>query len=238
MAPIIIGIVAIITSFIFPMIGIIVSIAGVIVGIIGCTKKDKNSIIGLVLSIIALLLGLLMTFVTIKSTENTIDNSRKSMFSTIAKEYINSVNDAVISESVICSTTASEELSNQFTKPTNNGDYYIFISSGENTIIDKFSSFDSNISNKASEQSKELMGYGNKSPWRSKDVYGYVHFNLNNNEYTYSIALADVDGHGISKELEQQNIKRESIETKDVKVDMNKVLKLINDDSNYYCHLK
>ena len=57
-------------------------------------------------------------------------------------------------------------------------------------------------------------------------------------DISYNIALADVDGHGFATERQDQNVKRVNVETKNVKVDMNKALKSINNDSTYYCHLQ
>ena len=58
MLPVILGIVALVLAFLFPILGIIVAVVDLIISIIGATKKDKNAIIGLVLSIIALVFGL------------------------------------------------------------------------------------------------------------------------------------------------------------------------------------
>ena len=114
----------------------------------------------------------------------------------------------------------------------------MFISSNSDIITSKFSSFDSSIVSRIKEQSTYLLPNGNKSPWGDKDTYGYVHFNIENSQNTYYIAFADVDGHGFANELKDQNIKREDIEIKNVKVDMNKVLSSINSESKYYCHIK
>ncbi len=238
MVSLIIGIIALVLTLLFPIIGIIVSLIGIIVGIIGSIKKEKNSIIGLILSIVALLFGMFIMITSVKSTVSVIDNSRKDLFGDVAKSYINEVKNSLSTDEIICSPNASEDASNQFVKATSNGDYYIFISSSNDTITSKFSSFDSSISSKATEQTAKLLEFGGKSPWENKDVYGYVHFNIENNQKTYYIALADVDGHGIQNEVKYENIIRNNIEVKNVKVDVNKILNSISEDSKYYCHLK
>ena len=238
MLPVILGIVALVLAFLFPILGIIVAVVDLIISIIGATKKDKNAIIGLVLSIIALVFGLFITLTAIKATSSTIDNSRKDSFASTAQNYINAVRNSTLAGEIVCSPNASEEASNQFAEAKNNGDYYFFISSGGNAITSQVSNFDSSIANKAEEQTSELLGYVNKSSWGNKDVYGYIHFNIENNVKTYYIALADVDGHGFATELQDQNVKRVNVETKNVKVDMNKALNSINNDATYYCHLQ
>lgn len=234
----ILGIIAFVLSFIFPIIGIIVAIVGIIIGASGLKSKDKNVIIGFVLSCIALALSALLTYSTLKATTSTIDNSRKESFSIVAQNYINSVRNAYLSGEIECSTSASETGEFITISPTDNGEHYIFFASNSSAITSNFSGFDSTLATKAADNTTGLMEFGANSPWGNTDVYGWVHWIKNSEGTTYYIALTDVDGHGISTEAKDQNIRRANIEVKDAKANVENALNELKSNGANYCHYK
>ena len=233
----VLGIIALVLTFIFPIAGIIVAIVGIIIGASALKSKDKNAIIGLVLSCIALVLSALFSFTAIKATTSTIDNSRKDTFATLTQNYINSVRNAYLADELECSTTASETGEFKVPDKTANGEYYMFFASSSNAITSNFSSFDSELASKAASNTSELMEFGANSPWGNKEVYGWVHWIKTNEGITYYAALTDVDGHGVSNETKDQNIRRANIEVKNAKADVTKALNSIQNGVNY-CHYK
>ena len=235
----VLGIIALLVSFfINPLIGIILAIIGIILGALGIKRKDKIAIAGVIVSIITIVITIILTISSVGMVTSTIDNSRKDLFGLIAQDYINSAKNSVLGDKIECSSTASEDVANQFAKPTNNGDYYLFVSSSENALTSNSTKFSSSLASKAADQTEELVFSGNKSPWANIDTYGYIHIKIEDNQPTYYIALADVDGHGIINEAKDKNIRRDSIEVKNAKVDIDKVLNSIGNSSNYYCHIK
>lgn len=136
------------------------------------------------------IMGILM-LVAIPAVSRTIENSRRDTFADVAKEYINTVRNAVLADELTC---GGENVG-----ATANGTYYFVIDSEEN-------------------QTKDLMESGGLSSWSNAAVKGYVKWvkvtdENNRTTTTYSIILADAGAHGMTTETEEKNISRASIST-------------------------
>lgn len=130
------------------------------------------------------ILGILM-LVAIPNVTRTIENSRRDTFADLAKQYVNTVRNAVLADELTC------KINNVDTSVggTGDGSYYFKIDSS------------------APGGSNDLMENSSKSPWSSSDVAGYVSWaktpdaaSGNNPAKTttkYSIVLVDNGKHGI-----------------------------------------
>ena len=148
------------------------------------------------------ILGILM-LVAIPNVTRTIENSRRDTFADLAKQYINTVRNAVLADELTC------KINNVDTSvgATGDGTYYFQIDSSPNG------------------SSNDLMENSSKSPWSSSDVVGYVSWtkattpasgnNPPKTTTTYSILLVDNGKHGIygNNPVEEKNISRTSVST-------------------------
>ncbi len=147
------------------------------------------------------ILGILM-LVAIPNVTRTIENSRRDTFADLAKQYINTVRNAVLADELKCGTNATS------VGATGDGTYYFQIDSAGQVGT-----------------SNDLMENSSKSPWSSSDVVGYVSWtkattpasgnNPPKTTTTYSILLVDNGEHGIygNNPVEEKNISRTSVST-------------------------
>ena len=147
------------------------------------------------------ILGILM-LVAIPNVTRTIENSRRDTFADLAKQYINTVRNAVLADELKCGTNATS------VGATGDGTYYFQIDSAGQVGT-----------------SNDLMENSSKSPWSSSDVVGYVSWtkattpasgnNPPKTTTTYSILLVDNGKHGIygNNPVEEKNISRTSVST-------------------------
>lgn len=147
------------------------------------------------------ILGILM-LVAIPNVTRTIENSRRDTFADLAKQYINTVRNAVLADELKCGTNATS------VGATGDGTYYFQIDSAGQVGT-----------------SNDLMENSSKSPWSSSDVVGYVSWtkattpasgnNPPKTTTTYSILLVDSGKHGIygNNPVEEKNISRTSVST-------------------------
>ena len=122
--------------------------------------------------------------------ETFTDRLNRDTFVNLAKIYINTVTNAIVSDEIVCEGTNALN--------TNVGTYYLKIDSNTKQTIN-------------------LIENG-KSPWNENDVKGYVKWvktSSNNGGYrnTYSILLMDTELHGINKETVEDSITRTSVLT-------------------------
>lgn len=123
------------------------------------------------------ILGILM-LVAIPNVTRTIENSRRDTFADLAKQYVNTVRNAVLADEIKCGDIS--------VGGTGDGYYYFKIDSAAKANYN---------------DSNDLMENSSKSPWSSSDVAGYVAWRKSTNgEKTttrYSILLVDNGKHGV-----------------------------------------
>ncbi len=142
------------------------------------------------------ILGILM-LVAIPNVTRTIENSRRDTFADLAKQYINTVRNAVLADELTC------KINNVDTSvgATGDGTYYFQIDSSPNG------------------SSNDLMENSSKSPWSSSDVVGFVSWtketkttsNPPKTTTTYSILLVDNGKHGIMDKDSKKSVAERSV---------------------------
>lgn len=177
------------------------------------------------------ILGILM-LVAIPNVTRTIENSRRDTFADLAKQYVNTVRNAVLADELVC-TVGGNKIS---VGGTGDGSYYFKI--------------DSN----ASGGSNDLMENSSKSPWSSSDVAGYVSWVKKTDTTSapaktttkYSIVLVDNGKHGImgtntgtiTQAVSEDMISRANVSTK-TDLSASDKTKLLPDPAAYnLCTLK
>lgn len=150
-------------------------------------KINENGFTLIELLAVIVIMGILM-MVAIPAVSRTIENSRKDTFMDVAKSYANSVKNLWAADGISCTDVADSEL--RVSTALSAGDYYIKIDSTDANTI-------------------QLIEEGGKSPWGSRDVYGYVRVNIgtsaNGDRATkYYVALTDTL-HTISSDYDGDN---------------------------------
>ena len=177
------------------------------------------------------ILGILM-LVAIPNVTRTIENSRRDTFADLAKQYINSVRNAVLADELTC------KINNVDTSvgATGDGTYYFQIDSSGNA-------------------SNDLMENSSKSPWSSSDVVGFVSWtketkttsNPPKTTTTYSILLVDNGKHGImdkdsNKQIAERSVAESSISRTTVSThtekSANDIKQTVNSLNGNVCTLK
>ena len=141
------------------------------------------------------ILGILM-LVAIPNVTRTIENSRRDTFADLAKQYINTVRNAVLADELKCGTNATS------VGATGDGTYYFQIDSAGQVGT-----------------SNDLMENSSKSPWSSSDVVGFVSWtketkttsNPPKTTTTYSILLVDNGKHGIMDKDSKKSVAERSV---------------------------
>ena len=147
------------------------------------------------------IMGILM-LVAIPAVSRTIENSRRDTFADVAKEYVNTVRNAVLADELKC---GSESVG-----ATGDGTYYFKIS----TVS----------SDTEHTQTGDIMESGGLSSWSNAAVKGYVKWVKETKDGNttdggkkvttkYSIYLVDAGKHGIGSETEETSISRSKVST-------------------------
>lgn len=141
------------------------------------------------------IMGILM-LVAIPAVSRTIENSRRDTFADVAKEYVNTVRNAVLADELKC---GSESVG-----ATGDGTYYFKIDSNE-------------------QNTKDIMESGGLSSWSNARVAGYVQWVKTTTAATesteqkvktsYSIYLVDAGKHGIDAATAETEISRSKVKT-------------------------
>jgi hypothetical protein len=232
------AIVAIVLSFISPVGTLMVAMLSIGIGVVGVLRKDKTSLIGIVLTIIPLiLLGKNLITDTKKVTDVVLD-SYVDTYAINAKGYVNNVELAVRVNEIKCKSSLD---STEYTKVNELGDgeYYFFISTDKDVLTKTFKDFDKTLAEQIEAQTKSLTESPVKSSWSSRELFGWVHWTKAGTGISYYLALTDDFGHGISEEVKKDKITGSIIETKDAKADLSKLLQTIKNPEEgktiYYC---
>ena len=139
--------------------------------------------------------------VAIPSVSRTIENSRRDTFADVAKEYINTVRNAVLADELTCGTGENA----QSVGATPDGVYYYEI-------------------NTADQGTKDLMESGGKSSWSNAEIKGFVAWKKETKTTggtagntktttTYATALVDAGQHGLDKFTLETDISRAKVTT-------------------------
>ena len=148
------------------------------------------------------ILGILM-LVAIPAVSRTIENSRRDTFADVAKEYVNTVRNAVLADELKCGSTS--------VGATGDGKYFFKIDSND-------------------QNTKDIMESGGLSSWSNARVQGYVEWekktdtpkDSENNpiagadkrvKTTYSVLLVDAGKHGIDSSTLETEISRSKVKT-------------------------
>ena len=140
--------------------------------------------------------------VAIPSVSRTIENSRRDTFMDNTLIYVDTVRTAVLSGEMVCGGVDANA--------AENGDYYYVVA----TSTDFGSETDV-------QGTKDLMETVAKSSWGSVDLGGYVKLSKTlsgeRTVTTYSVCLADTQGHGMNgftleKDMSRSKILTESAE--------------------------
>lgn len=137
------------------------------------------------------IMGILM-MVAIPSVTRTIENSRRDTYADLAKSYINTLRNSVLSDELTCGTYS--------VGATPDGVYYFAIDS-EN------------------QNTKDLMESGGTSSWSNAAVSGYVAWEKKSTAgtanqkttTTYAIYLVDKGKHGIGSFTREKEISRSKV---------------------------
>ena len=126
------------------------------------------------------IMGILM-LVAIPAVSRTIENSRRDTFADVAKEYVNTVRNAVLADELKCG--------DESVGATGDGTYYFKIDSNE-------------------QNTKDIMESGGLSSWSNARVAGFVQWVKTTTaattsaeqkvKTTYSVYLVDAGKHGIA----------------------------------------
>ena len=170
-------------------------------------KKNLKSAGFTLIELLAVItiMGILM-MVAIPSVSRTIENSRRDTFADVAKQYINTIRDAVLADELTCGTGANA----QSVGATPDGLYYYKIDT-------------------TAQGTKDLMESGGKSSWSNAEIKGYVTWwkettqaqtdtngNVTKNgktQTTYATLLVDAGEHGLDKFTKETDISRSRVTT-------------------------
>ena len=170
-------------------------------------KKNLKSAGFTLIELLAVItiMGILM-MVAIPSVSRTIENSRRDTFADVAKQYINTIRDAVLADELTCGTGANA----QSVGATPDGLYYYKIDT-------------------TAQGTKDLMESGGKSSWSNAEIKGYVAWwkettqaqtdtngNVTKNgktQTTYATLLVDAGQHGLDQFTLEKNISRSKVTT-------------------------
>ena len=166
-------------------------------------KKNLKSAGFTLIELLAVItiMGILM-MVAIPSVSRTIENSRRDTFADVAKQYINTVRNAVLADELPCN--------NQTLGATPDGLYYYRIDT-------------------TAQGTKDLMESGGKSSWSNAEIKGYVAWwkettqaqtdtngNVTKNgktQTTYATLLVDAGQHGLDQFTKETDISRSKVTT-------------------------
>lgn len=137
------------------------------------------------------IMGILM-MVAIPSVTRTIENSRRDTYADLAKSYINTLRNSVLSDELTCGTYS--------VGATPDGVYYFAIDSED-------------------QNTKDLMESGGTSSWSNAAVSGYVAWEKKSTTgtknqkttTTYAIYLVDKGKHGIDSFTKEKEISRSKV---------------------------
>lgn len=137
------------------------------------------------------IMGILM-MVAIPSVTRTIENSRRDTYADLAKSYINTLRNSVLSDELTCGTYS--------VGATPDGVYYFAIDSED-------------------QNTKDLMESGGTSSWSNAAVSGYVAWEKKSTTgtknqkttTTYAIYLVDKGKHGIGSFTKEKEISRSKV---------------------------
>ena len=170
-------------------------------------KKNLKSAGFTLIELLAVItiMGILM-MVAIPSVSRTIENSRRDTFADVAKQYINTIRDAVLADELTCGTGSNA----QSVGATPDGLYYYKIDT-------------------TAQGTKDLMESGGKSSWSNAEIKGYVAWwkettqaqtdtngNVTKNgktQTTYATLLVDAGEHGLDKFTKETDISRSRVTT-------------------------
>ena len=164
-------------------------------------KKNLKSAGFTLIELLAVItiMGILM-MVAIPSVSRTIENSRRDTFANVAKQYINTVRDAVLADELTCGTGENA----QSVGATPDGLYYYRIDT-------------------TAPGTKDLMESGGKSSWSNAEIQGYVAWYKKTTQATasangktqttYATLLVDAGQHGLDRFTLETDISRSKVTT-------------------------
>ena len=164
-------------------------------------KKNLKSAGFTLIELLAVItiMGILM-MVAIPSVSRTIENSRRDTFADVAKQYINTVRDAVLADELTCDTGENA----QSVGATPDGLYYYRIDT-------------------TAPGTKDLMESGGKSSWSNAEIQGYVAWYKKTTQATasangktqttYATLLVDAGQHGLDRFTLETDISRSKVTT-------------------------
>ncbi len=164
-------------------------------------KKNLKSAGFTLIELLAVItiMGILM-MVAIPSVSRTIENSRRDAFADLAKQYINTVRNAVLADELTCGTGTNA----QSVGATPDGLYYYRIDT-------------------TAPGTKDLMESGGKSSWSNAEIQGYVAWYKKTTQATasangktqttYATLLVDAGQHGLDRFTLETDISRSKVTT-------------------------
>ena len=164
-------------------------------------KKNLKSAGFTLIELLAVItiMGILM-MVAIPSVSRTIENSRRDAFADLAKQYINTVRNAVLADELTCGTGTDA----QSVGATPDGLYYYRIDT-------------------TAPGTKDLMESGGKSSWSNAEIQGYVAWYKKTTQATasangktqttYATLLVDAGQHGLDQFTLETAISRSKVTT-------------------------
>ena len=165
-------------------------------------KKNLKSAGFTLIELLAVItiMGILM-MVAIPSVSRTIENSRRDTFADVAKQYINTIRDAVLADELTCGTGDNAHS----VGATPDGVYYYKIDT-------------------STPGTKDLMESGGKSSWSNAEIKGFVAWKKETKSTggtagntktttTYATALVDAGQHGLDNFTLETDISRAKVTT-------------------------
>ena len=164
-------------------------------------KKNLKSAGFTLIELLAVItiMGILM-MVAIPSVSRTIENSRRDAFADVAKQYINTVRNAVLADELNCTINGTT----QSVGATPDGLYYYRIDT-------------------TNQGTKDLMESGGKSSWSNAEIQGYVAWYKKTTaatasangktQTTYATLLVDAGQHGLDQFTLETAISRSKVTT-------------------------
>ena len=164
-------------------------------------KKNLKSAGFTLIELLAVItiMGILM-MVAIPSVSRTIENSRRDAFADVAKQYINTVRNAVLADELNCTINGTT----QSVGATPDGLYYYRIDT-------------------TNQGTKDLMESGGKSSWSNAEIQGYVAWYKKTTaatasangktQTTYATLLVDAGQHGLDRFTLETDISRSKVTT-------------------------
>ncbi len=173
-------------------------------------KNSKGFTLIELLAVITIM-GILM-LVAIPAVSRTIENSRRDTFMNQAKQYVETVRNAVIADELKCEQGGK----NVNVSATTAGTFYYVIAT------DKVYQADGTTEESyIKQQTVDLMESGGKSSWGNNDVRGVVSWTKVANTGTtngfridYSIMMVDAGNHGIDTTTKEEDLTRSTVLTK------------------------